>query len=47
MIPTSKEEKDLGVIFDTTLKFDLHIESMIKKANSMLGLIKRNFSLTV
>ena len=44
MIPTSKEEKDLGVIFDTTLKFDLHIESMIKKANSMLGLIKRNFS---
>ena len=43
-IPTSTEEKDLGVIFDTTLKFDLHIESIIKKANSMIGLIKRNFS---
>ena len=43
-IPTSTEEKDLGVIFDTTLKFDLHIDSIIKKANSMIGLIKRNFS---
>ena len=32
------------MIFDTTLKFDLHIESIIKKANSMTGLIKRNFS---
>ena len=30
-IPTSTEEKDLGVIFDTTLKFDLHIESIIKR----------------
>ena len=38
------KKKYLGVIFDTTLKSDLHIESMIKKANSMLGLIKRNFS---
>ena len=43
-IPVSSEEKDLGVVFDTTLKFDLHIEAMIKKANSMIGLIKRNFS---
>ena len=43
-IPTCTEEKDLGVIFDTTLKFDLHIEAIIKKANSMIGLIKRNFS---
>ena len=32
------------MIFDTTLKFDLHIEAIIKKANSMIGLIKRNFS---
>jgi len=44
IIPTDTEEKDLGVTFDTTLKFDKHIESIIKKANSMIGLIKRNFS---
>ena len=37
------EEKDLGVIFDDTLKFDLHINAAVNKANSMLGLIKRNF----
>ena len=37
------EEKDLGVIFDDTLKFDKHINAAVKKANSMLGLIKRNF----
>ena len=43
-IPKCTEEKDLGVIFDDTLKFDLHIESIVRKANSMIGLIKRNFS---
>ena len=43
-IPTCKEEKDLGVIFDDTLKFDLHIDSIVKKANSIIGLIKRNFT---
>ena len=43
-IPQCSEEKDLGVIFDTSLKFDLHIDAMVSKANSMIGLIKRNFS---
>ena len=42
-IAECSEEKDLGVIFDDTLKFDLHINAAIKKANSMLGLIRRNF----
>ena len=42
-ISECSEEKDLGVIFDDTLKFDLHINAAVKKANSMLGLIKRNF----
>ena len=37
------EIKDLGVTFDTGLKFDNHIQDKIKKANSMLGIIKRNF----
>ena len=43
-IPQCSEEKDLGVIFDTSLKFDLHIDAMVNKANNMIGLIKRNFS---
>ena len=38
LIRYCSEEKDLGVIFDDTLKFDLHINVAIKKANSMLGL---------
>ena len=42
-IEQCSKEKDLGVVFDDTLKFDLHINDAIKKANSMLGLIKRNF----
>ena len=43
LIITSTEEKDLGVIFDTTLSFDPHMENCINKANRMIGLIKRTF----
>ena len=43
-IPKCTDEKDLGVTFDEDLKFDLHIENIVKKANNILGLIKRNFS---
>ena len=35
--------KDLGVIFDCKLKFDIHIIDKVNKANRMLGIIKRNF----
>lgn len=35
---------DLGVTFDSRLKFDQHISTKIHKANSLLGLIRRNFS---
>ena len=34
------EEKDLGVIIDNQLKFHTHTSAAIKKANSILGLIK-------
>ena len=37
-------EKDLGVTFESTLKFDKHILNCVNKANRMLGLIKRSFS---
>ena len=38
------EEKDLGVIIDSELKFEEHMSAKIKKANSIFGLIRRSFS---
>ena len=38
------EEKDLGILIDNSLKFQNHINSQAKKANKMLGLIRRSFS---
>ena len=37
-------EKDLGVLFDADLTFQEHITTMIKKANAMVGLIRRSFT---
>ena len=42
-IENVKEEKDLGVIIDNQLKFHTHTSAAVKKANSILGLIKRSF----
>lgn len=36
--------QDLGVTFDGKLTFDFHISSMISRANSILGFLKRNSS---
>ena len=36
-------EKDVGVTFDLHLTFKDHIRSMVSKANSRIGLIKRSF----
>ena len=38
------EEKYLGVMFDSVLSFDAHISSKIRKANAIIGLIRRSFS---
>ena len=38
------EEKDLSVILDSDLKFEEHTNQKIKKANTMIGLIRRSFS---
>ena len=38
------DEKDLGVVIDSELKFVEHISQKVKKANSMVGLIRRSFS---
>ena len=38
------EEKDLGVHIDAELKFEEHMSTKIKKANSIVGVIRRGFS---
>ena len=38
------EEKDLGVIISKDLKAEKHILECVKKANKLLGMIKRTFS---
>lgn len=43
-ITSCNEEKDLGVVFDNLLNFDLHIQKAVNKANQMLGVIKRTFN---
>ena len=42
-INVCNNEKDLGVFFDKQLSFDYHIQSVVSKANQMLGIIKRCF----
>ena len=45
-VPLSEgtSEVDVGVTFDAELEFRTHIKSMISKANSRVGIIKRSFS---
>ena len=44
IITKTSQEKDLGVIVDNKLKFQDHINTQVKKANKILGIIKRSFS---
>ena len=39
-----KEEKDLGVTFDPSLKFSKHVGKVANKANRIVGLIRRTFA---
>ena len=39
----TSQEKDLGVIIDKDLCFKEHVSSVVNKANSILGLIRRTF----
>ena len=41
LIKHSEEEKDLGVIIDSKLSFEAHMQSKINKANSIMGVIRR------
>ena len=38
------EEKDLGVVMDSDLTFGDHITEKVKKANSIIAIIRRSFS---
>ena len=42
-IRNSSTERDLGVLISDTGKFNEHVESVISKANQLIGLVKRNF----
>jgi len=42
-IAQTSSEKDLGVTFDDRMKFDIHVSNIVKKANQILGLIRRSF----
>ena len=43
-IKESKYERDLGITFDNKLNFTTHVRNIVSKANSRVGLLRRNFS---
>src|SRR3989442_80106 len=43
LLEHEKIVKDLGVLIDSDLSFDDHINDKINTANKMLGIIRRNF----
>ena len=43
-IMSVKTEKELGVYVSTKLSWNNHIDVIISKANTMLGMIKRTFT---
>ena len=44
-IVPSSTEKDLGILFESPLSFNQHISTIVKKANSRLGIILKIFKL--
>ena len=43
-LQSKEEEKDLGVTVSTTMKFSKQCAESVKKANRVIGIIRRNFS---
>ena len=43
-LQTITKEKDIGVTIDDNLNFDYHINNIVKKANSLMGIIRRAFT---
>ena len=42
-LEVTTQERDLGVIIDNELKFHVHTAAAVKKANQVLGIIKRSY----
>ena len=42
-IEDSTQEKDLGILMDNRIKFDIHIGKISKRGNSIMGIIRRTF----
>lgn len=42
-LQSKEEEKDLGVYVNTTMKFSKQCAELVKKANRVIGIIRRNF----
>ena len=43
-LAVTDQEKDLGVIIDNNLKFHAHTAATSKKANQILGVIKKSYT---
>jgi hypothetical protein len=43
LITEITEEKDLGVTFDPSLKFSLHVNNIVSRANGVVGAMRRAF----
>ena len=43
VLDSTESEKDLGVMMDNSMKFHTHTSFAVKKANQILGLIKKSF----
>ena len=44
MLEKTNNEKDLGVFIDSSLKFHVHTAAALKKANQVLGIIKKSYT---
>ena len=42
-IPTESEEKDLGILFEKSLKFNKHVLNVVNRSKKLTGLIRRTF----
>ena len=43
-VHTGTEENDFGITFDKLLKFDVHIQNAVNKANGMIDILRCTFT---
>ena len=44
-LPSDSKEKDLGIVFENTLKFDFHITSIVNRKKQTSWIDKTNFEI--